>query len=263
MAMPFRQSMQNVLLPILREAYNAETAIIVPGSGTFAMYFSPYTKDELTARPHREAVARQFALNQKTVIVRNGLFSFRWSAILEMAGTTVPPTVLRAAPLNAADPQSQWAPPAIATVVQTIREQRPRVVFVPHVETATGILLPEDYLAQIGQACRDADALFCLDCIASGALWTDMKRFNVDIVISAPQKAWSSSACCGFVMLGARGREALKASGPASSFALDLKQWDLVWTEKYAKGEFLCAFFCICDCARPAGGVERTKRSTN
>lgn len=48
-------------LSILREAYGAHSAAIVPGGGTYAM----------------EAVARQLATGRRVLIVRNGLFSYR------------------------------------------------------------------------------------------------------------------------------------------------------------------------------------------
>jgi aspartate aminotransferase-like enzyme len=160
MDLPFRLRMKDSLLPILREAYNAQTAIIIPGSGTFAM----------------EAVARQFAMDAPTIICRNGLFSFRWSAILETARTKVAPKVLMA---QASADSMTYEPCAIATVVQTIKADKPKVVFAPHVETATGIILSDDYLTALGQACREVDALFVLDCVASGAVWVDMKAKQV------------------------------------------------------------------------------------
>ncbi|HNL23001.1 MAG TPA: alanine--glyoxylate aminotransferase family protein, partial [Rhodocyclaceae bacterium] len=53
---------------ILKAVYNARSAIIVPGSGTFGM----------------EAVARQFATDKKCLVIRNGWFSYRWSQIFDM-----------------------------------------------------------------------------------------------------------------------------------------------------------------------------------
>jgi hypothetical protein len=125
------------------------------------------------------------------------------------------------------------------------------VVFAAHVETSAGIMLPNEYIAQLASAAhavgerglhrihlrqplfidvaiaivcitnksnqnqRDfssplahhsayslikfnpsksfsnnssSDAIFVLDCIASGCMWVDMQETNVDILISAPQK---------------------------------------------------------------------------
>lgn len=122
-------------------------------------------------------------------------------------------------------------------VVEEIRKQRPQFVFAPHVETATGIILPQEYITAVGKACREVDAIFVLDCIASGAMWVDMVDCNVDMLISAPQKAWSGPACCGFVMMQVRAIAALQAS-TSSSFALDLKKWAEVM-QKYESGTFM------------------------
>ena len=53
---------------VLKDAYNASSAVIVPGSGTFGM----------------EAVARQFANNEKCLVLRNGWFSYRWTQIFDL-----------------------------------------------------------------------------------------------------------------------------------------------------------------------------------
>jgi aspartate aminotransferase-like enzyme len=98
------------------------------------------------------------------------------------------------------------------------------VVFAPHVETASGMMLPDDYLRAVGAAAREVDALFVLDCIASGAIWVDMRTAGVDVLISAPQKGWSGPSCAGLVMLGERARERI-AGTTSNSFACDLKKW--------------------------------------
>jgi aspartate aminotransferase-like enzyme len=51
-----------------------------------------------------------------------------------------------------------------------------------------------------------------------------MKAVGVDVLISAPQKGWSASPCCGLVMLGSAGLERV-TSTTSSSFACDLKKW--------------------------------------
>ena len=76
-------------------------------------------------------------------------------------------------------------------VVAAIREYRPDVVFAPHVETSSGIILPDEYLRAVGAAVREVGGLFVLDCIASGTVWVDIAANNVDVLISAPQKGWS------------------------------------------------------------------------
>ena len=63
-----------------------------------------------------------------------------------------------------------------------------------------------------------------MDCIASGTLWIDMEASGVDVLISAPQKGWSGSPCCGLVMLRPAARERMEAT-VSSSFACDLGKW--------------------------------------
>jgi len=120
-------------------------------------------------------------------------------------------------------------------VAATIRREKPTIVFAPHVETSAGIILSDDYIRTVSAAAREVGALFVLDCIASGAMWVDMRDVGVDVLISAPQKGWSSTPCCGLVMLGERARKAIDAT-QSSSFAADLKKWMQI-TEGYEKGQ--------------------------
>ena len=202
---------------ILRQVYNGQAAVVVPGSGTFGM----------------EAVARQFAGGKRCLVIRNGWFSFRWSQIFDMGTIPAQATVLKARPTRSGS-QAPFAPPPIEDVVATIRETRPEVVFAPHVETASGMLLPDDYLRALGDAVRAVDGLFVLDCVASGALWVDMAASGVDVLISAPQKGWSASPCCALVVLGQRARARIDST-TSTSFACDLRKW-LQIMETYEKG---------------------------
>jgi aspartate aminotransferase-like enzyme len=191
----------------LKQVYGAHSAIVVPGSGTFGM----------------EAVARQFAHGKRCLVVRNGWFSYRWSQIFEMGRIPAESMVLRARRVGE-HRQSPFVPPPIEEVVATIRGQRPDLVFAPHVETASGMMLPDGYLREIGTAVREAGGLFVLDCVASGAVWIDMTAVGVDILVTAPQKGWSGTPCCGLVMLGERARERIEGT-TSSSFACDLRKW--------------------------------------
>ena len=214
------KSFQGVMKDIsgmLKEVYGAKSAVLVPGSGTFGM----------------EAVARQFAGGKKVLILRNGWFSYRWSQILDMGQIAAQATVLKARQLNATS-QSPWTPAPIAEVVATIRENKPDVVFAPHVETAAGMILPDDYLRAVADAVHEVGGLFVLDCIASGAMWVNMADTGVDVLVSAPQKGWSSSPCCAMVMLSERARTAIDAT-TSTSFACDLKKW-LQIMETYENG---------------------------
>ena len=202
---------------VLKDAYNASSAVIVPGSGTFGM----------------EAVARQFTNQQKCLVLRNGYFSYRWTQIFDLANITNDITIIKGRQLEAST-QGVFAPAPIEEVVAFIKKEKPAVVFAPHVETSAGIILPDDYLKAVGEAVRSVNGLFVLDCIASGAMWVDMKACNVDVVITAPQKGWSSSPCCALIALSDRAREKIDAT-QSTSFSIDLKKW-LQIMEAYEKG---------------------------
>ncbi|MBK8894589.1 MAG: alanine--glyoxylate aminotransferase family protein [Propionivibrio sp.] len=192
---------------ILKTVYNAKAAIVVPGNGTIGM----------------EAVARQFATDKKCLVIRNGWFSYRWTQIFEMGRIPSASIVLKARPVGG-DSQAPYTPAPIDEVVAAIREHRPDIVFAPHVETASGMILPDAYLRAVGAAVHEHNGLFVLDCVASGAVWVDMVANDVDVLISAPQKGWSSSPCCALVNLGERARERIDTTA-SSSFACDLKKW--------------------------------------
>ncbi|HEY8355999.1 MAG TPA: aminotransferase class V-fold PLP-dependent enzyme [Ramlibacter sp.] len=201
------QGVMTDISSILKEVYHARSAVLVPGSGTFGM----------------EAVARQFAGGKDVLVLRNGWFSYRWTQIFDMGNIPASSTVLKARKVGSG-PTAPWTPAPVAEVVATIREKKPAVVFAPHVETASGMILPDDYLRAVSEAVHAAGGLFVLDCIASGAVWVDMEATGVDVLISAPQKGWSSSPCCAMVMLSERARTAIDGT-TSSSFACDLKKW--------------------------------------
>jgi aspartate aminotransferase-like enzyme len=202
---------------VLTTTYAADALAVVPGGGTFGM----------------EAVARQLVTGRRALVVRNGFFSYRWSQIFEIGGVTDDVTVLTARPTSEEHP-SPWAPPPVEEVVAAIAEQRPEVVLAAHVETAAGILLPDDYLRQVAAATREVGGLFVLDCIASGAVWVDMRDLGVDVLITAPQKGWSGSPGAAYVLLGDRARAAVQES-TTTSFSMDLKKWMGI-TEGYVEG---------------------------
>ena len=216
MSARFQQAMRDIIDGLTR-VYGADQVAIVPGGGTYAM----------------EAVARQFGANAQVLILRNGWFSYRWSQIFDAAGIADEVTVVTArAQGNEAKPA--YAPPPIDDVTAAIREARPDVVFAPHVETAAGLILPDDYITAMAAAAHEVGALMVLDCIASGAVWVDMRATGVDVLISAPQKGWSASPAAGLVMMSDRAAQKL-ARTDSDSFALDLRKWRAI-TEAYEKG---------------------------
>ena len=218
MSRRFTGVMQEIL-GMLKEVYGAHTAVLVPGSGTFGM----------------EAVARQFANREKVLIVRNGWFSYRWTQIFDadkgLGGGSV---VCKARP-QGSGAQAPWAPCPADEVAAAIRAEKPKVVFAPHVETASGIILSDDYIRTLTAAVHEVGALFVLDCVASGAMWVNMQATGVDVLISAPQKGWSGSPCCAMVMLSERARAAIDGT-TSSSFSCDLKKWMQI-AEGYEKGQ--------------------------
>lgn len=206
MSQQFQTVMRNISNS-LKAVYNAEAVAVVPGGGTYGM----------------EAIARQFAHDQSCLVIRNGFFSFRWSQIFEMGDIPSSCTVLKASPIAAGSAQP-FAPPPIDQVVAEILSSKPALVFAPHVETASGIILPDDYLKQVSNAVHSYGGMFVLDCVASGAIWIDMQACGVDILLSAPQKGWSGQPCAALVMLGATALERIEDT-VSSSFACDLKKW--------------------------------------
>jgi aspartate aminotransferase-like enzyme len=201
---------------MLKEVYKGSAVALVPGGGSYAM----------------EAVARQFGKG-RVLIVRNGWFSYRWTQIFEAGGFASETTVVMARQTGN-DARAPYAPPPIDEVVAKIREVRPEAVFAPHVETSAGIILPDDYIAQMAAAAHEVGALMVLDCIASGCIWVDMAATGVDVLISAPQKGWSASPSAGVVVLSPAA-EARLSETASNSFAIDLKKWRAIM-EAYEKG---------------------------
>jgi aspartate aminotransferase-like enzyme len=202
----FQQVMRD-MSDMLKDVYKADAVVVIPGGGTFGM----------------EAVARQFAKGADVLVVRNGWFSYRWSQIFELGDFTQNTTVMKARQSGNAG-TSPFAPAPIEDVIAAIRDQKPDVVFAPHVETSAGVILPDDYVTALAAAAHEVGALMVLDCIASGCAWVDMKATGVDVLISAPQKGWSASPCAGLVMLSDRAVQRLETTS-SDSFAIDLKKW--------------------------------------
>ena len=202
------QQVMNDLSRDLKSVYNADAVAIVPGAGTYGM----------------EAVAAQLAQDQDTLVIRNGYFSYRWTQILEKNKLGKINTVLAAEREDNSDTPKPFAPVAIEDAVAKIKELKPSIVFAPHVETSAGIILPDDYIKALSDAVHSVGGLLVIDCIASGCVWLDMKELGIDVLISAPQKGWSSTPCAGLVMMSAAAVEKVEST-ESNSFSLDLKQW--------------------------------------
>lgn len=202
------QQVMNDLSSNLKSVYNADAVVIVPGSGTYGM----------------EAVARQLVNNEDCLIIRNGWFSYRWTQILEKGNIAKSSTVLTANRADNGDAPKPFAPVAIDEAVAKIKEAKPAIVFAPHVETSSGIILSEDYIKALSDAVHSVGGLLVIDCIASGCVWLDMKDLGIDVLISAPQKGWSSTPGAGLVMLSDAAIKKVEST-ESDSFSLDLKQW--------------------------------------
>ena len=216
MSLAFQQVMREIH-ETLCDVYGAHRAVIVPGGGTYAM----------------ESVARQFVTGKKALVIRNGFFSFRWTQIFETGSIPSSEIVLKAR-RQGDGVQDPFAPAPIDEVVETIRAEKPAMIFAPHVETASGMILPDDYIRAVADAAHEVGAMFVLDCIASGAVWVDMQETGVDILISAPQKGWSAPPSAGLVMMTEAALEACKAA-QSTSFAMDLNKWNAIM-EAYLNG---------------------------
>jgi len=216
MSQSFQQVMRDISAT-LKEVYGASAVAVVPGSGTFGM----------------EAVARQFAINKKCLVIRNGWFSYRWTQIFEM-GNIPSKEIVCSARQTEKENTAPFMPVPIDELVAIIRDEKPDLVFAPHVETSSGMLLPDEYVKAVGHAVREVGGLFVLDCIASGAIWVDMLQAAVDVLISAPQKGWSGSPCAALVMMSDRARKRIDDTA-SNSFACDLAKW--LWImETYEQG---------------------------
>ena len=215
------QAFQGVMRDIhatLCDVYKAERAVIVPGGGTYGM----------------EAVARQFATDQNVMVIRNGFFSYRWTQIFEAGSIPASETVMKARRIGNGGSDAPFAPAPVDEVVAAIRAEKPAVVFAPHVETASGMILPDDYIRAVSDAVHEVGGLFVLDCIASGCIWVDMVATGVDVLISAPQKGWSAPPSAGLVMMNAKALERCRET-KSTSFAIDLAKWNSIM-EAYLNG---------------------------
>ena len=201
------QTAMNDVSSSLKKVYNAESVVLVPGGGTYSM----------------EAVARQFATDKNCLVIRNGWFSYRWSQIFEMGNIPSKLTVLKAS-RKIDGSQQPFSPVDIELVIEKIKTEKPAMVFAPHVETSSGIILPDEYIRSISEAVHLVGGMFVLDCIASGAIWVDMEKCGVDVLVSAPQKGWSASPAFGMVMLSKNASEKIHDT-QSTSFSCDLLKW--------------------------------------
>ena len=222
MSMNFKQVMQDISKE-LKNVYNAQSTAIVPGSGTFGM----------------EAIARQFGNGEKCLILRNGWFGFRFTEIFrrgKFASEVKPIFAIEKENAEGQNIKRGYSPPPLKTIVDEILSFKPKLVYATHVETSTGIILPDEYIKDIGEATKSIGGLFVLDCVASGSLFVDMEILGIDLLLTAPQKGWSSTPCAGVIMLNKNAREMIEKT-TSSSYSCNLHKW-LTVMESYEDNNY-------------------------
>jgi aspartate aminotransferase-like enzyme len=213
------QEVMKYINTTLKHVYHGKAAILVPGGGSFGM----------------ESVAAQFCNGQHCMVIRNGWFSYRWSDIFDKTQIPRSTTIMKArrATPGATEP---FAPCPLEEVIAAIIRERPSVVCAPHVETSAGMIIPDSYIKAVSDAVHEVGGIFVLDCVASGCIWVDMEKVGADVLITAPQKGWSGTPCCGIIMLSDRGVERMNNT-TSSAFGIDLKKWHTVM-QAYENGGF-------------------------
>ena len=106
------QSVMRSLSTNLKKVYGSDGIALIPGGGTFGM----------------EAIARQFANDQKVLVIRNGWFSFRWSQIFSKGNITSDVKVFSASP-TFDNFQAPYKPVPLDEITLYINENKPSVVF--------------------------------------------------------------------------------------------------------------------------------------
>ena len=202
---------------IMRNAYGAASVAVVPGGGTYGM----------------EAIARQFANDAGVMVIRNGWFSYRWSQILDAGRLASHTTVLEARQLEDSV-DAPFAPRPLDEILGRIRDEKPDIVFCPHVETSAGMMVPDDFISAVAGCVHEHGGMFVLDCVASGTVFVNLQDTGVDVLLTAPQKGWSASPCAALVMMAPHARARLDET-TSSSFANDLKKWTQIM-ETYEGG---------------------------
>jgi len=75
---------------------------------------------------------------------------------------------------------------SFATLEAAIKEHKPRVLFVTHGESSTGVVQP---LEGLGDLCHDNDCLLAVDTVASlGGVPVYADRLNIDVIYTGSQK---------------------------------------------------------------------------
>lgn len=204
----FNQAMK-YSLEQFREVTGADgtfTPFIIPGGGTAAM----------------ESVVSFLARDSKVLIVTNGVFGDRWEGIFSRYPVKF--KVLRAKAGNAI-PTGQ--------IAAELREGGYDAVTITQVETSTGVRMP---LKEIAAAIRPFVKLIIVDGVASiGGERMNASQWNIDICLTASQKALGAQAGAGLLVASEKAMEMLQQDS-ISGYLLDLRNWAKIMESFLAGG---------------------------
>ncbi len=149
----------------------------------------------------------------KALTIAAGKFGERWQDIYETYG--VDQIKLNVPWGDAVDP---------AEVQRILDEHRDiSVVTVVHSETSTATRCDVQAIAAIT---RQTDAILIVDGITSiGAMPVEMDAWGIDVLVTGSQKAMMLPPGLGYLALGTRALERLKANGKPRFYNFDLNKW--------------------------------------
>ncbi|MEM1630106.1 MAG: alanine--glyoxylate aminotransferase family protein [Saccharolobus sp.] len=168
---------------------------IIPGGGTSAM----------------ESVTSLLKPKDKILVVSNGVFGDRWEQIFKRYPVDV--KVLRSSPGYYVTPEE---------VMEEVKKDNYKMVTLTHVETSTGVREPiKDVVSKI----RKDVELIVVDGVSSvGAEEVKAEEWNVDVYLTASQKALGAPAGAGLLVLSPKALEFLNQDSIAGYY-LNLKNW--------------------------------------
>lgn len=171
------------------------TPFILPGGGTVAM----------------ESVVSFLRKGSRVLIVSNGVFGDRWEKILSRYPVEF--RILRANPGESV-PVNQ--------VKSEVQEGGYDAVTFTQVETSTGAKVP---IKDMASAVRPYVELIIVDGVASiGGERMNAAEWNIDVCLTASQKALGAQAGAGLLVASEKAVERLSESS-ISGFFLDLRNW--------------------------------------
>ena len=147
---------------MLRELFNTKNQVTFPVSGTGSAAMEA-------------SICNVIEEGDKAVICINGVFGERMADVAGRFGAEV----IRV--------EAPWGQPIDPSDLQEALKSNPGVTLVGivHAETSTGVLQP---IEEIGEICREHDALLLLDCVTSlGGVRDEIDKWGVQIAYSGTQ----------------------------------------------------------------------------